>query len=58
MPGRILTDQERERLEQFPTQIAPSNLVTYFTLSSIYPVGFSLPTSSCSSIAGCQLLAE
>ena len=34
MPGRILTDRERERLEQFPAQIAPSDLVTYFTLSS------------------------
>lgn len=34
MPGRILTDRERERLEQFPAQIAPSDLITYFTLSS------------------------
>jgi len=34
MPGRILTDLERERFEQFPTQVAPSDLVTYFTLSS------------------------
>jgi hypothetical protein len=28
MPGRILTDRERERLEQFPAQVAPSDLVT------------------------------
>ncbi len=34
MPGRILTNLERERFEQFPTQVAPSDLVTYFTLSS------------------------
>ncbi|MDZ4877123.1 MAG: hypothetical protein CLLPBCKN_006558 [Chroococcidiopsis cubana SAG 39.79] len=34
MPGRILTDRERKRLEQFPAQVAPSDLATYFTLSS------------------------
>lgn len=34
MPGRILTDTERETWNQFPLKIASSDLVTYFTLST------------------------
>jgi len=34
MPGRILIEAERERWNQFPTKIAPSDLVTHFTLST------------------------
>ena len=33
MPGWILTDNEREQWNQVPAKIAPSDLVTYFTLS-------------------------
>ncbi len=34
MPGRILTESERERLEQFPAEITSEDVVTYFTLSA------------------------
>ena len=33
MPGRILTESERERWEQFPAEITSEDVVTYFTLS-------------------------
>ena len=33
MPGRFLTDAERERLRRFPTEVPPEDLVAYFTLS-------------------------
>jgi hypothetical protein len=33
MPGRFLTDAERERLTRFPTEIPPEDLVSMFTLS-------------------------
>lgn len=34
MPGRILTESERERLDQFPLEITLEDVVTYFTLSA------------------------
>ena len=33
MPGRFLTDAERERLRCFPTEVPSEDLVDYFTLS-------------------------
>jgi TnpA family transposase len=33
MPGRFLTDAERERLRRFPTEVPSEDLVDYFTLS-------------------------
>lgn len=33
MPGRFLTDAERERLSRFPTEVPPEDLVSVFTLS-------------------------
>jgi hypothetical protein len=33
MPGRFLTDAERERLRRFPTEVLPEDLVDHFTLS-------------------------
>jgi TnpA family transposase len=33
MPGRFLTDAERERLTRFPTEVPPEDLVSAFTLS-------------------------
>jgi TnpA family transposase len=33
MPGRFLTDAERERLTRFPAEVPPEDLVSVFTLS-------------------------
>jgi hypothetical protein len=33
MPGRFLTDAERERLTRFPAEVSPEDLVNAFTLS-------------------------
>jgi hypothetical protein len=33
MPGRFLTDAERERLTRFPAEVPPEDLVSAFTLS-------------------------
>ncbi len=33
MPNGFLTDAERDRLNRFPTDIAPTDLLAYFTLS-------------------------
>lgn len=33
MPGRFLTDAERERLTRFPAETPPEDLVSAFTLS-------------------------
>ncbi len=33
MPGRFLSDAERERLTRFPTEVPPEDLVSAFTLS-------------------------
>ena len=33
MPGRFLTDAERERLTRFPAEVSPEDLVSAFTLS-------------------------
>ncbi len=33
MPGQFLTEAERSRLSRFPDEIAPDDLITYFTLS-------------------------
>src|SRR5438045_9143603 len=33
MPGRFLTDAERERLTRFPTEVPPEDLLNAFTLS-------------------------
>src|SRR4051794_24418736 len=33
MPGRFLTDAERDRLRRFPAEIPPEDRVDYFTLS-------------------------
>jgi hypothetical protein len=33
MPIGFLTDTDRDRLNRFPTDIAPTDLLTYFTLS-------------------------
>ena len=33
MPGRFLTDSERDRLNRFPDPISPEDLATFFTLS-------------------------
>jgi TnpA family transposase len=34
MPGRFLSELERERLSQFPPEISAEDLITYFTLSA------------------------
>jgi TnpA family transposase len=34
MPAQFLTEAEREHLNRFPEQIAPDDLITYFTLST------------------------
>lgn len=44
MPKRILTDKDRERLNQVPTEIAPSDLV-YLLYPINCPTGFSPPTA-------------
>jgi len=33
MPGRFLTDAERERLTRFPVEVPPEDLVSAFTLA-------------------------
>ncbi len=33
MPGRFLTDAEREHLTRFPVEVSPEDLVSTFTLS-------------------------
>jgi TnpA family transposase len=33
MPGRFLTDADRDRLRRFPAEVPPEDLVDYFTLS-------------------------
>lgn len=33
MPGRFLSEAERDRLRNFPDSITPDDLITYFTLS-------------------------
>ncbi len=33
MPGQFFTNAERERLERFPSEVAPADLITFFTLS-------------------------
>ena len=33
MPGQFLTSAERERLERFPSAVAPADLIAFFTLS-------------------------
>lgn len=33
MPGRFLNSAERKRLSDFPKEVAPSDLITFFTLS-------------------------
>ncbi len=34
MPGRFLSELERERLSQFPPEVSAEDLITYFTLSA------------------------
>ena len=34
MPGRFLTVTERERLDRFPQEVAPTDVITFFTLST------------------------
>jgi TnpA family transposase len=34
MPGRFLTQAERERLQRFPEEISPQDMITYFALSA------------------------
>lgn len=34
MPGKFLTDSDRQRLSSFPTEISKDDLIVYFTLSS------------------------
>ena len=33
MPGQFFSNAERERLERFPIEVAPADLIVFFTLS-------------------------
>ena len=46
MPIGFLSDTERERLDNFPAQIIPSDLETYFTLTRVDRKQVSRTTSA------------